>query len=198
MSKRSNEEWLEALRGERGVAQLEQAHKDLANYLYKVAVNYLERRQGQANPFILTTFTSKRLEALAENFAQDTLEKMMASNLALLDKFEGRGAFTSWMAVVTMRLIADDLRLVKWNPPAPNSSPEQQVVYLVEEEGPSFALQNCLDKLTSNRQQAIWARVVEERPVQEVADEMGKSKSAVYALVAEAKRNLRECLKDSK
>lgn len=198
MSRRSNREWVEALRGERGTWQLEQAHKDLANYLYKVASNYLVRRQTKANPLILSSFTSERLDHLAEEFAQDTLEKLVANKLALLDKFEGRGAFTSWMAVVMTNLIRDELRKKSWNPPAPARSSEQQVVYPVEEEEFSFAFQNCLDKLSQNRRQAIWERVVEERSVEEVAEQMDKSKSAVYSLVAQAKRNLRDCLQDSK
>ena len=194
---RSNEEWISALRSSNR-EELELAHRDLAAYLHKVAINYLRRRQAQANPMILATFGLEELEALAQDFVQDVLEKMVRDNYALLDKFEGRGAFLSWMAAVIIYLIAEELRRAEWDRKIrPGSGDDEQISEdsdNLEERELSEAMQNCLEKLSENRRIAILSRVVSEHTIEEIKNEMNKTEAAVYSLLSRARRDLRKCL----
>ncbi|MCB0237375.1 MAG: hypothetical protein KDH08_01795, partial [Anaerolineae bacterium] len=58
------------------------AHKDLANYLYVVAYNYLRLRQADLRA--LADFAAEELASLAQDFVQETLEKLARRDFALL------------------------------------------------------------------------------------------------------------------
>ena len=100
MQRRTNQEWLEELRGIGGATPQSLAYQDLGAYMYRVAYNYLLYRQAQPNPRILASFAPEELATLAKDFVQETQEKLVINDFALLDKFTGKGAFTSWVAKI--------------------------------------------------------------------------------------------------
>ena len=73
-SMRDNQEWVQQLRGDRGGQQQAAAHRDLSSYLYVVAYNYLRLRQADLRA--LDAFPAEDLAALAQDFVQETLEKL--------------------------------------------------------------------------------------------------------------------------
>lgn len=217
MAQRRNQDWLEALRGERGYLEQGKAYKDLAAYLYKVVSRYLEHRQASANPRFLATFAAQELAALAKDFVQETLEKLARDEFALLDQFEGKAAFTSWVAVIASRQAAQELRRAHWNrraslPQSRDDSPSagQDEVWQasftieLEEKSPEkaamqqdirLALSGCLEHLKKNQRLALLGLIVEGVSGEELANRLNRSsRNAVFLLVRRAKKNMRKCL----
>lgn len=216
MQKRSNQEWVEALRGTGGSEEQGQACQNLAAYMYRVAYNYLLYRQAQANPRILGSFAPEELAALAQDFAQETLLKLAINDFALLDKFAGKGAFTSWAAKVVKNEARQELRKSywerwalrlqeeaeqddKWSPtfeliiPSEEVSPDEAVMQQEVRE----ALWGCLEGLRENQRVALLGLIVEGLSGEELARLLNRpSRNAVFLLIRRAKRNMRKCLEE--
>ncbi len=215
--RRSNQEWLSQFRGELGYDEQRAAHKDLANYLYVVAYNYLGLRQGKANPYALVSFIPEDLASLAQDFTQETLEKLTGNNYALLDQFSGHGRFTCWAAQIVRRQAAQELRRSYWTRrqpvpqiqdtdgengdrlpfleivPSNEGSPEQAAM----QQEAADILKKCLEKLAESRRVAILGCVVYGHWANDVARKLKITDNAVYLLVYRAKRDLRQCLRRS-
>lgn len=215
MPQRNDQDWLDELCGDRGEAQQRLAHEDLSRYLYVVAYNYLRMRQGQANPAVLANFAPQELAALAQDFVQDTLEKLARDDYALLDQFGRRGRFTAWAAQIVRRQAAQELRrpywtrrksvpqvegvegeTAEWLPSfefalSSGDAPPENVAMRQEVAG---VLQACLKRLPERWALAFWGCVAEERRAEFVANALGTTTTAVYLLVYRAKRQLEKCL----
>ena len=124
MLQRNNQGWVEELRGERGRQLQKLAHQELAAYLYRIVYHYLVRRQSQRNPYMLLNLTRLELAALAQELVQEVLEKVACNDFALLDQFKGEGSFTSWVAAVAARDVAQKLCHFYWKQEA---WPEQEI-----------------------------------------------------------------------
>ncbi len=216
MSQRTNQEWLDELRGDRGQPQQRLAYEDLSRYLYVVAYNYLQMRQ--ADLASLARFALEELAALSEDFVQETLEKLARDDHALLNQFDGSGRFLSWTAQIVRRQAGQELRRPYW----------QRRELLPEEEhpesdtaewSPSFkltaltdpsnlentailqqvaeTLQACFNHLPERRRLAFWGCIVEGRSAEFVAQALDTTENAVYLLVYRAKRGLRKCLREA-
>ena len=82
MGQRNNQAWVEELRGDCGSERQSDAHRDLANYLYVVAYNYLRLRQADLRA--LADFAPDETATLAQDFVQETLEKLARNEFAVL------------------------------------------------------------------------------------------------------------------
>lgn len=205
---RSNTDWIRGLSGAEGADAQRLAHEDLANYLYVVAYNYLRLRQDSLSS--LTAFAPEELAALAQDFVQETLEKLARNHFALLGQFRRDGRFTSWAAQIIRNQAAMELRRPYWTRrlelprdqengdrlaapqahAAPKTDPEQaaqraQVTSIVEA---------CLDHLPARCRLAIVGCIAEESRADSVAQTLNTTANAVYLLIARGKRQLRECL----
>lgn len=212
MVKRSNEAWVAELHGDLGPETQARTHEDLANYLYQVALNRLQQRQGDV--LILREFDREELGALAQEFVQGTLEKLVRNHFALLKQFTGAGSFTSWAAMIVTREVGQELRKPYWTrrvplpkqdttteqwPPAIGITPsdttsaeKQAILQEVLEQ-----LQLCLEKLKERnhkRAVAFWLCEGEGWSAEEVAVVLESKPNAVFILVYRAKQDLRKCL----
>jgi RNA polymerase sigma factor (sigma-70 family) len=196
---RTNQQWLDELPGRLGIDVQRQTHLDLANYLYIVAYNYLLRRQGDVS--LLNNYAVEELAALAEEFAQDILEKLARNGYALLAKFHGAGSFTAWCAIIVRNHIAGALR----RPPYTHSQVAIEAVEIPAaselEQAALFArnqtleaMQDCLARLSEHYRTVLIRCIAEGEAAQTVADALGRSVGAVNLLVLRAKRQMRRCL----
>lgn len=215
MFRRTNEQWIPGLCGADDDSEQRRAHEDLARYLHKVVYNYLLRRQS--NLLALRDFAPEELGELAQDFVQETLEKLARDNFSLFETFDGRGAFTSWAARIVINQARQELRRAYWTRRAAvtvwaNADPETQSssiehLFVSLEPGPeavairndllwrvSQALQCCLERLRKERCIAYWRCEVEGRAAQEVAQELNITTNAVFLHVFRAKHDLRKCL----
>ncbi|HMN27780.1 MAG TPA: sigma-70 family RNA polymerase sigma factor [Caldilineaceae bacterium] len=196
---RSNQQWLDELRGGPGVELQRQAHLDLANYLYVVAYNYLLRRQSEVDG--LAEHGAEELAALAQDCVQDVLEKISSADFALLAKFKGYGSFTVWSASILRNHIAGLLRRV----PFTSRHLDLEMIHaLASEEGDLSdglvraqliaALQECLDRLPGQYRIALIHCILNGEGAKSVADALQKTVGAVNLLVLRAKRQVKRCL----
>lgn len=214
MRERTHQEWQDELRGARGAAAQRAAHEDLGRYLYVVAYNYLRLREGDVPA--LAGFAREELAALAQDFVQETLEKLARNGFALLATFRGTGSFQGWAAQVVRNQAAQELRKAYWArravaPPdterpdedtfgpltlslqpdeAREANPERQAMYRQVCE----ALQCCLDALSERYRLAVLNCLGEGRAAESVAAALQTTANAVYLMVHRAKRQLKECL----
>jgi len=185
---RRNEEWLAELRG----PGRDQALADLRPLLVRGL------RYAMADHPSVT-------EADLEDFAQDTLTKILAG----LDSFRGESRFTTWAHKIAVHVAFTELRRRRWQDvslqdligqygemhltPAvltdPAPSPEQQAArHMILE-----TLQRLIvEELTERQRQAMTAVMIGRMSLEEVARRMGTNRNALYKLLHDARRRLQK------
>lgn len=200
-SQRDNWEWIRDLNGTNGRDAQRRAHADLATYLYVVAFNYLERRRNTVP--VLSEFDNDEMAELAQDFVQETLEKLANNKHELLGQYSGAGRFTSWAAQIITNQIASELRRPYWR--RRGSLPEDLFMQREDTETPlpetsaminelHEVLQSCLDHLSDRYRIAFLRCIVEGDRAEDVATDLDTTSNAVYLLVFRSKRNLRKCV----
>ncbi|MCY4526931.1 MAG: RNA polymerase sigma factor [Anaerolineaceae bacterium] len=201
---RSNEEWLRALTG--APEDQEAAIADLQARLRRGLVWYLTRERSDLDNRPLA-----ELERMAEDFTQDALLRI----LKRLDSFRGESRFTTWATRIALRVAISDLRRARYRDfrlddltvegellprhdpasagddpaPSPEGAAERQDV----QERVLRALQ---DSLTPRQRQALEAVVLQNVPLEIVAQQMGSNRNALYKLLHDARRKLRARLEE--
>lgn len=197
--RRTNQEWLEALSGILGSSQQDDALHDLANYLYIVSSNHLERKRGMVSR--LWSLSDDDLAALTQEFVQEYMEKMVKDDFALLAKFSGHGHFLSWSAQVVINLCNSELRRIPWRRTKRLDAPELQIadhclqpdeIILRNQIGSIVA--TCLDNLPERYRFALVQCVVEGQSASEVGELLETTANAVHLLVFRAKKKMKKYL----
>ena len=211
--KRTNDEWVVALRGDLGYRAQEEAYSDLGDYLYVVAHNYL--RSHKADIPGLRCKSNDQLADLAKDFTQDTLAKTALQQL--YNEYRGNGRFLSYMAAVALNEVRQELRRKRWRiceellpPPEPEYEPQSgdRLPPFEPEAFPDSTpetwqlqrevwetIQRCVEQLPERWRRAFVWNVFEDLSTTEVKDRLNApSEQAVYNLVNRARRRLKACL----
>ena len=186
VSKRTNEDWLRALRGEiPGDAAIEELRDYLAGYLSR-----LSSGRGSLHD--------------NDDIVQESLTRIVKS----LDSFRGDSAFTTWAAAVATRTAFTEMRrrrvreerqesfesLVEGTR-SPATTTESPDIELTKSDMLG-ALHRAIDsELTARQRIAILA---EHRglPTIEIAEKLETNQNALYKLVHDARKKLRKALLD--
>lgn len=194
MLSRTNDEWRRALGGS-GQEQAE-ALADLRRYLLQGALYALRRRRGS-----LAHLSAADIEALAEDCVQDALMAVLRQ----LETFRGDSRFTTWVykfAVNTALVAArreggkrvrldDVLAAASAGPMLVAGAPDRVALRAEARAAIREAIQN---DLTERQRQALTAIVFEEIPLDELVRHWGSNRNAVYKLLHDARRRLKESL----
>lgn len=191
MKERTNEEWLEDLRG----PEQDQAIADLREYLI------------EGLGYALSDHHRENMDVLIEDFVQEALIKILDN----LDTFRGESKLTTWAQKIAVRVAYTEMRRKRWE----DVSIEQ---FIPEDSGTDFTPAILTDKdpnpeemttqdmlmqkimrkveeeLTERQQQAIYAVMFAEMPLQEVARQMGTNRNAMYKMIYDARQKLKESL----
>jgi RNA polymerase sigma-70 factor (ECF subfamily) len=187
MADRTNQEWLDALRGS--------GREDALADLHVLLVRGLRR----ALPDVP--------EQDLEDFAQEALLKILAG----LDSFRGESRFTTWAFKIAIHEAFTELRRRRWRnvslqdlvakydagdfTPAALAdrapSPEQRVTQQMLLE---MVHQLIDEELTERQRQAIIAAVFGGMSGDEVARRLGTNRNALYKLLHDARRRLQSRL----
>ena len=187
MADRTNQEWLDALRGP--------GREDALVDLRVLLVRGLRR----ALPDVP--------EQSLEDFAQEALLKILAG----LDSFRGESRFTTWAFKIAIHEAFTELRRRRWKnvslqdlvakyddgdfTPAVLAdrapSPEQRVTQQMLLE---MIRQLIDEELTERQRQAMVAAVFGGMPGDEVARRLGTNRNALYKLMHDARRRLQRRL----
>lgn len=199
MRARSNDEWLHEL-GASGADQAA-AIEELRSYLVRAALYSLNQNaQG------LTQLTPKAIAQLAEDCAQDALLAILKQ----LPEFRGDSRFTTWAYRFAVNIALGAARRESWK--------QVSLDYLFDEpdspQWPTWDERPELDPdrvalraevwtvmrdviardLTDRQWQALKAIVFDEVPMDEVVRHLGSNRNAVYKLLHDTRRKLKERL----
>jgi RNA polymerase sigma-70 factor, ECF subfamily len=199
-SERTNEEWLDELRGEPAAQQV--ALTDLRQRLQRSVYYYLSQERSD-----LRGLSQTELQDMAEDLAQDAVLRVM-DNLAA---FRGESRFTTWANKIAVRLAISDLRRARYKdfsldeltsvgeflpaeaslvgeaPPNPETAAEREDVRAKIE-------QTFRAALSERQYQALVAVALRGVPMDVVAEQMGTNRNALYKLIHDARRKLRDAL----
>ena len=158
------------------------------------------------------------MAALAQDFVQETLEKLARNDFALLTRYSAVGNFTSWAAQIVRNQAAMELRKSYWTrraalpqadgadgeatspalawelaDPASEADPARQA-----QQGQVHDLmQRCLGKLSERYRVAVLNYLGDDVAADVVAKVLETTPNAVYLIIQRAKRQLRACLERS-
>jgi RNA polymerase sigma-70 factor (ECF subfamily) len=147
------------------------------------------------------------VDSIVEDFVQEALIKILKN----IGTFRGESRFTTWAQKIAVNVAFTELRRRRWKnvslqdmidrfdsndyTPAiltdPSFSPEQQATLRIIMENISQVIQ---EELTEKQRQAILAVVVGGAPLEEVARQMGTNRNALYKLIHDARKRLKQHL----
>ena len=199
---RTNEAWVEALRA-RGPAQAA-ALDELRQRLQRNLFFYLSQERSD-----LRNLAELELQEMAQDLAQDATLRILDN----LDAFRGESRFTTWANKIAIRLAISDLRRSRYKDFsldqlsadgdfALQSSGAQLVSATLpnpetaaERENALAILERALrEALTDKQYQALTAVTLNGVPMDVVADQMGTNRNALYKLIHDARKKLRQHL----
>lgn len=196
-AERTNEQWLDDLRGKPSVQTA--ALSDLRTRLQRSILYYLGQERSD-----LRDLSGQELNQMAEDLAQDALMRVMDN----LDSFRGESLFTTWANRIAIRLAISDLRRARYRDfslddltadgeLSPNAASVSSDAAPTPEEATersdvmakiSAAFE---DALTERQFKALDAVALKGIPMDIVAEQLGTNRNALYKLLHDARRKLR-------
>lgn len=186
MKERSNQEWLDDLRG----SGRDEALADLRTLLLR-GLSYSLAGRSDVDDVIL------------EDFVQDALLRILDN----LDTFRGESRFTTWAQKIAVRVAFTELRRHRWRDLSLEDITEPQGFdfvpdFLIDPEAPpdQQAVQRLFledlkrliaSELTDKQRQALIAVRIQGIPLEEVARRMGTNRNALYKLLHDARKRLK-------
>ena len=153
------------------------------------------RYQVRRMPSTLSGVGHERLEEIANQAAD---EAMMAV-LAKLSTFEGRSRFTTWAYKFAILQCASEVRRYAWR----NREVERNDAAQIPERGPSpasyveaadlaSAVRLAIDAaLTPHQRRVTIALLIDDVPIDVLAERLGSNRNALYKTVHDARTRLR-------
>jgi RNA polymerase sigma-70 factor (ECF subfamily) len=195
---RNNAQWLADLGDDETRAA---ALADLRDYLLRAVYLYLDRHRSD-----VADLDRHELRQLAEDFSQEALLRIMA----YLDTFRAESKFTTWAYRFVINIAAGELRLHRWRTLSLEALASESEIrgspLLADVEAPDpetrAAREQILDVIREiieedlTERQRIALVMVHFRgvPTTVVADRLGTTPNAVYKLVHDARRKLKQGL----
>ena len=190
MLTRTNEEWLNDLRGD----NQDQAIGDLTRVLKRGLI------------YALSSRIQNDLETQVDDFVQDAVLRILDK----MDTFRGESKFTTWAQKVAVRVAFTEMRRQRWkdisiedlmpedsgdftplvlSDPSPN--PEQRANQTIMLEMVDEMLKT---DLTDRQRTALMAVMHGGMPLEEVARRMDTNRNALYKLLHDARKQMRSRL----
>ena len=146
-------------------------------------------------------------QAVAEDIVQETFLAALGS----LDKFRGDSQLYTWLRSIAFHKLNDYYRRQVKQPKAQESSPdfdamkqleqtgndEPETIAVMESEEVRHSVQQALEQLPQNYQEVLVLKYLEEMPVLEISQVMGRSPKSVEGLLSRARKAMRANLEDN-
>src|SRR5688500_15801168 len=190
MTDRTNEQWLTDLRSEGSVRA--DALSELRDRLERGLYYYLSTDRSD-----LSSRSSDELQQMSQDFSQEALLKVLDN----LDSFRGESMFVTWASKIAARVAISELRRARYKDYSldhltaegevmptitslaisPEDSPQPE--YLTERNDVLAQIDDAIkNALTERQRAALVAIAVEGIPIEEVAEQMGSNRNALYKL----------------
>ena len=190
MQTRTNEEWLSDLRGD----NQDEAIGDLTRVLKKGLI------------YALSSRIQTDLETQVDDFVQDSVLRILDK----MDTFRGESKFTTWAQKVAVRVAFTEMRRQRWKDISiedlmpedsgdftplvlsdPSPDPEQRASQTMMLEMVDEMLKT---DLTDRQRTALMAIMHGGMPLEEVARRMDTNRNALYKLLHDARKQMRNRL----
>lgn len=146
-------------------------------------------------------------QAVAEDIVQETFLAALGS----LDKFRGDSQLYTWLRSIAFHKLNDYYRRRVRQPQNKESSPdfdamkqleqtgndEPETIAVMESEEVRQSVQHALEQLPENYQEVLVLKYLEEMPVLEISQVMGRSPKSVEGLLSRARKAMRANLEDN-
>ncbi len=146
-------------------------------------------------------------QAVAEDIVQETFLAALGS----LDKFRGDSQLYTWLRSIAFHKLNDYYRRRVRQPQNKESSPdfdamkqleqtgndEPETIAVMEAEEVRQSVQHALEQLPQNYQEVLVLKYLEEMPVLEISQVMGRSPKSVEGLLSRARKAMRANLEDN-
>lgn len=192
MEKRSNHEWLNALKSPG--PERERALAELRTLLVR-GLSYALRGWRRT--------AGRDFEALAEDFCQEALLRILDN----LDSFEGRSRFTTWAHKIAVRVALTELRRKRWQDVSLDKLVAEdgaESMMSSDEAGPETEAERTdllawmkrimMEELTEKQRRAIAAIAFGGMPLEEVARRMDTNRNALYKVIHDGRVRLKRRL----
>lgn len=191
MRERTNQEWLRDLQGPN---QSDALH-DLRAFLV------------EGLGYALSDHHRENMSALIEDFVQEALLKILDN----LDTFRGESKLTTWAQKIAVRVAYTELRRKRWedvsiNDFIPDDSGTDFTPAILTDRDPTpeqvttqeMLIQKIMkmidEDLTERQREAIYAVMFGGMPLQEAAERMDTNRNALYKMIYDARKKLRDNL----
>ena len=148
-----------------------------------------------------------RDQAVAEDLVQETFLAALNS----LDKFRGDSQLYTWLRSIAFHKINDFYRLQAREPKSKESSPEFDAMKQLEQTGGNEpatlsvleseeirqSVHQALEDLPQDYQEVLVLKYLEEMPVLEISQVMGRSPKSVEGLLSRARKAMRANLEEN-
>lgn len=184
-------EWIAALRGENGSAANTDAVRRLHDTVLRAA-----RQQVRRMPQVWAQLGSVRAEEIIHSAADDAATDVLAN----LDRFEGRSKFTTWVYKFGILHAGTEARRAVWRgrsvdldqQPEPATDSASSPDAHAEAKDLSAAVAEAMSSvLTPHQRRVAHALIVDEVPIDVLAERLETTRNAVYKTLHDARVRLR-------
>ncbi|MEA3335710.1 MAG: sigma-70 family RNA polymerase sigma factor [Chloroflexota bacterium] len=198
MVTRTNDQWLADLAGPPDIQAA--ALEDLRVWLARRLFFYLRSRSD------LDSRADQEIEDMAEDFIQEALLQIQAKK----GQFQGRSKFTTWASKVAVHQALAELRRARWRDfslekmthdgeftpsflvqKSDRDRPEQRAMQSEAMQAVASAIE---EELTERQKTALVAIAIQGVPIDVVADQLGTNRNALYKLLHDARKRLKNRL----
>lgn len=145
-----------------------------------------------------------------ESFLEDATQDALLAIVQKLDQFQYRSQFTTWAVSIAVRTAISALRRKHWQDvslgsfvsdderrgvPEPAADESTSIVDIDERGQMLSALRTAIETDLSEKQRTALLAEMKGMPMQQIADEMGSNRNAIYKLTHDARKKLKQALK---
>lgn len=197
---RSNDQWLSDL--QEGASNQTDALNELRDRIQRSIYYYLSQERSD-----LRDLSPAELQQMAEDMAQDATLRVLAN----LHHFRGESQFTTWANRIATRVAISELRRARYKDFSLDSMASEGELFPAEasliSEAPlsperaaeradtlTHVLSTLENTLTDRQYRALEAVALRGVPMDVVAEQLGTNRNALYKLLHDARRKLKNAL----
>jgi RNA polymerase sigma-70 factor, ECF subfamily len=200
MRLRSNEEWLQVLR-ERHTVTKSEVLAELRDYLVRSVLVYLSLHRDEL---------AERERQVIREFAEDVAQDALTNILDNLEAFRGESKFTTWAYRFAINQAASELRRQRYRDLSLDqlleeasdaleslfaASDREALERQIEQRAYLELLRDLIaTQLTERQRAAIIGIYLQGYSMDEVADALDTNRNALYKLLYDARKRLRDAL----
>jgi RNA polymerase sigma-70 factor (ECF subfamily) len=147
-----------------------------------------------------------------QTIAEDLVQETFLAALSSLDKFRGDSQLYTWLRSIAFHKLNDFYRRQVRQPKSKESSPDYDVMKQLEQTGDDKpaasavmeteeirqSVHQALEDLPQDYQEVLVLKYLEEMPVLEISQVMGRSPKSVEGLLSRARKAMRASLEENK